>query len=399
MRIVRGAAVLIAAATAFGGVAVAAAPPPLPPRGEDAWWFTSLDLGRAHEQVTGKGVTLALIDGPLAPTVPELRGRDVTAVTNVCGGAATATGEVADHTTALAAAIVGNGQGNAPDGVGTAGVAPEATLRVYAVGSSVNEVGCGRGDLDGAALAIERAVDDGVRIIGYAGGSDRLRPAVAAAVQRALDAGIVVVAAAGDSRDAAVLNPAAIPGVVAVAATTRDGEGWVENTAGNRAAFVVSAPGVDLPMGGFFDGDWRSAALRSGTSEATAIVMGALALAVQRWPQASGNQILTNLLRTATGRAVSGRLPSPAPFGRTEFGRDGDLGFGVVSVTGMLAADPRQWPDVNPLRPASPSPTPTPLAIADDGGAGWALPLGAVLGTAAFVAVFVFVRVRPKQQN
>lgn len=393
MRIVPGAAVLIAAATLFGGAAVAATAP-LPPRGEEAWWFASLDLGRAREQATGKGVTLALIDGPIALKVPELRGRDVAAVTNVCGGAATATGEVADHTTALAVAIVGNGKGNAPDGVGTSGVAPEATLRVYAVGSSVDEVGCGRQDVDGAALAIERAVDDGVRIIGYAGGSERLRPSVSAAVQRALDAGIVVVAAAGDSRDDAVLNPAAIPGVVAVAATTRDGAGWIENTAGNRAAFVVSAPGVDLPMGGFFDGVWRSAALRSGTSEATAIVMGALALAMQRWPDATGNQILTNLLRTATGRTVSARLPpSPAPFGR-----DTDLGFGVVSVTGMLAVDPQQWPDLNPLRPPAPSPTPRPL-VAEGGGVGWALPLGAVLGTAGFVAVFVVVRVRPKRQN
>lgn len=381
MRIVRGLAALFALAV-LAGPAAAATSPPLPPRGADAWWFTGLGLPAAHEQVTGAGVTVALIDGPVALDVPELRGRNVAAVTNVCGGSATGTGEVADHTTALAAAIVGTGKGNADDRVGTAGVAPDVALRVYAAGSAVDTVGCGRNDgTDGAALAIEAAVADRVRVIGYAGGSERLRPTLDAAVQRAMDAGIVVVAAAGDSREAAVLNPAAIPGVVAVSASTREGTPWSEGTLGNRAAFVISAPGVDLPMGGFFDGTWNSAALRTGTSEATALVVGGLALAMQRWPKATGNQILTHLLHTATGR------PS--------FGRDTDLGFGVLSVPGMLASDPAQWPDVNPLRPL---PTPTPTPLAQPGGEptlDWRIVTGALAGTLVLAAAFVYVRVKP----
>ncbi|MGQ0467247.1 MAG: S8 family serine peptidase [Sporichthyaceae bacterium] len=378
MRIVRGltALGLTAALVAPAGAATA---PPLPPLGTEAWWFTGLGLAAAHERVTGRGVTVALIDGPVALDVPELRGRNVAAVTNVCGGSATGTGAVADHTTALAALIVGGGKGNAPGGVGTAGVAPDAELRVYAAGSAVETVGCGSNDgTDGAALAIERAVADGVRIIGYAGGSERLRPAVDAAVQRALDAGVVVVAATGDSRDATVLSPAAIPGVVAVAASTREGTAWGDNTLGNREAFVISAPGVDLPMGGFFDGKWTSAALRTGTSEATALVVGGLALAMQKWPQATGNQILTNLLRTATGRAP-------------------DLGYGVMSVSGMLASDPAQWPDANPLRPV-PTPTPTPVAApsSDEPALDWRAVAGAIVGTFLIVAIFVYVRVRPR---
>ncbi|MGQ0846969.1 MAG: S8 family serine peptidase [Sporichthyaceae bacterium] len=395
MRWVRGAAALALAATAWGGAASAATAPPIPRVGPGSWWFTSLGLAEAHRQVTGKGVTVGLIDGPVASEVPELKGRDVVPVVNVCGGSATGTGAIADHTTALAAAIVGSGKGNSDDGVGTLGIAPDASLRVYAVGDAEETVGCGRSGVDGAALAFDRAVADGVRVVGYAGGSERLRPTLAAAVKRALDAGIVVVAATGDSRDRTVLNPAAIPGVVAVSATTSDAEPWRDNVAANREAFVISAPGVDLPMGGFFDGQWRSAALRTGTSEATALVAGGVALAMQRWPNATGNQILTNLIRTATKSPTAS--PSPA-------GRDSGLGFGVMSVSGMLASDPAQWPDANPLLPA---PTPTPTAspapfVAKDApeqALGWPVIAGALLGTTVFVATFVFVRVKPRRRQ
>lgn len=400
MRFVRGASAFVLAASTWGwfAAAPAATTPPAPPRGVDAWWYRTFDLAQAHQQVTGKGVSVGLIDGPVAPDVPELRGRDVTPVVNVCGGAATGTGDVADHTTALAATIVGSGTGNAEDGVGTAGIAPEASLRVYAVGDSVTRVGCDREGFDGAAAAIDRAVDDGVRMIGYAGGSERLRPTLAAAVERALDAGIVVVAAAGDSRDETVLNPAAIPGVVAVSAVDRTGAAWSENTRGNRAAFVISAPGVDLPMGGFFDGTWRSAALRSGTSEATAIVMGGLALSMQRWPQATGNQIVANLIHTATRRAS----PSPAPAGAGAAPvRDTDYGYGVMSVRGMLTSDPAQFPDVNPLRPAA---TPTPVPIASEPaaaeGENWLVPvIGGVAGTAVILTLFIAVRVSRRRPD
>ncbi len=409
MRIVRGAAACVLAAVSWGyfGGALAASTPPVPPRGADAWWYRSLDLTQAHQQVTGKGVTLALIDGPVAPDVVDLRGQDVQPVVNVCGGEPTAIGEIADHTTALAATIVGNGKGNFEDGIGTAGVAPDASLRVYAVGSSVTEVSCGRTGVDGAALAIERAIDDGVRIIGYAGGAPRLRPTMAAAVQRALDAGIVVVAAAGDSRDDSVLVPASIPGVIAVAAVTRAGKSWSDNTEGNREAFVVAAPGVDLPIGGFFDKEWRSAALRTGTSEATAIVMGGVALAMQRWPQATGNQIVANLIHTATKPA--GPTASPTPGDASLLSalpvlpvRDTDLGYGVVSVTGMLASDPARFPDVNPLVPPAPSPTPTPVPVAavpPDEGLPWVVAVGAVAGTLVLVALFIGIRTRPRRPS
>lgn len=204
--------------------------------GENAWWYTALKLAENHKISTGKGVTIAPIDSPIDPTVPELKGQDVVPVTNVCGGKATATGEFADHGTRMAVNIVGSGRGTV-NGVGVAGIAPDATVRVYADDAAPAEGLQCEADLGIAnAAAIDAAIGDGARIISYAQGSQMERPQVTAAVRRALAAGVVVVAAAGQAPDdPSVLYPAAIPGVIAVAAVDRDAQPWKDNVVGKSA--------------------------------------------------------------------------------------------------------------------------------------------------------------------
>lgn len=311
------------------------------PRGKNAWWYATFKLGKAHEQVTGKGVVIALVDDPVDPNVPELKGQNVVPVANVCGGPKTASGPLADHGTQMATIIVGNGKGNAPGGVGTMGVAPGATLRVYALDTSTKQgIQCTPSPDQGFARAVDLSIADGARIVSYAGGGADRSPVEAAAVQRAIDAGVIVVAAVGDKRDPAVLYPAALPGVVAAVAVDRNANPWEENPVGRNEANVIGAPGVDMPISGFDGTVWKSTGLGSGTSEATSFVTGALALAMERWPKATGNQILQHLIRT--------------PAGRTGFVRDTTYGYGIVSVTRMLAQDPMKWPDVNPLLPGGP---------------------------------------------
>ncbi|MGH3439356.1 MAG: S8 family serine peptidase, partial [Sciscionella sp.] len=80
---------------------------------------------------------------------------------------------------------------------------------------------------------------------------------------------------------------------------------------------------------------WRSTAWSTGTSPATAIVAGCLALVKQKYPDATGNQLVQDLIHY-TG-------------GSHPFGWDPHYGFGIASVTEMLEHDPTRWPDVNPL--------------------------------------------------
>lgn len=82
----------------------------------------------------------------------------------------------------------------------------------------------------------------------------------------------------------------------------------------------------------------------SGTSYATPIVAGFVAVAMQRWPQATGNQIVQSLIATAT---------------------TGPTGQPLISPKGLDTTDPTQYPDTNPLLDKFPGTQPTAQTVAD----------------------------------
>ncbi|MGQ0631843.1 MAG: S8 family serine peptidase [Sporichthyaceae bacterium] len=348
--------VVLALGAALLGPTGAVAAPAEEGFGKDAWWYKAMGLAEAHKETTGKGVKIAVIDSPVDLSVPELRGQNVTPVVNVCGGKATAKGSAAEHGTTVAVNIVGSGTGTNPGSLGVIGIAPDAELLTFGLGQAVGtKLRCvSKQESIAAAEAIDMAVERGVRIISLSFGSATGSPAEKTAVTKALEAGVVIVAASGDRRDSSVLYPAAYPGVIAVAAVDRDAKPWVGNVASGREKFVISAPGVELATGSFDGERWRSSALVTGTSEAAPIVAGGLALVAAKYPKATGNQLIQHLIRN--------------PGGDGGFGKDLQYGYGIISVTKMLAADPTEQPDVNPLIEAAepaPASTTAPEATAD----------------------------------
>ncbi|MDQ1129587.1 subtilisin family serine protease [Microbacterium sp. SORGH_AS 888] len=83
---------------------------------------------------------------------------------------------------------------------------------------------------------------------------------------------------------------------------------------------------------------WDSPVLSSGTSLATPIVAGMLALAAQKYPNATGNQLIQSLIHN------TGRDDHPLAYNPTD-----GLGYGAASLTRLLSVDPSQYPDENPL--------------------------------------------------
>ncbi|MGQ0624283.1 MAG: S8 family peptidase, partial [Sporichthyaceae bacterium] len=331
---------MLALGAALLGPTGAVAAPAAEGFGKDAWWYKAMGLAQAHKQSTGKGVKIAVIDSKIDISVPELRGQRVIPTQNFCGGPAAGKGSIAGHGTTVAVSIVGSGRGTLPGGGGVIGIAPDATILgfVYSDDSSSTENLTCLGDPTTPALtrAIDASVAAGARIINFSGGTSRPFLPLTMAVQRALDAGVVVVAAAGNGPgDRAVNYPAAIPGVVAAVAVDRNAKPWERNVKRNREAFVISAPGVQVPNGGFENKKWFSDFLVSGTSEAAPLVAGGLALVASKYPSATGNQLIQHLIRN--------------PGGSREFGKDLEYGYGIMSVTKMLASDPSVHPDVNPL--------------------------------------------------
>src|SRR5262249_31586907 len=115
-----------------------------------------------------------------------------------------------------------------------------------------------------------------------------------AAVAYAVRKGAVVVAAAGNDGDAANLPqyPANCHGVLSVGAVDLDRHIWSKS---QRQAYVdVAAPGVHMRAVDA-NGDQGYS---DGTSDATALVSGAIALVWSRYPRLTNRQVVARILAT-----------------------------------------------------------------------------------------------------
>ena len=275
---------------------------------------------------TGEGVTIAVIDGPADTTMPELAGADIT-VKPMCDYTASPDGR--SHATGMVSILAARGYG----------VARGARITNYSIPSSDDT---GTSSCTGTSIddAISAAVADGARVISISlsGGklAERAREAVAGAVAR----GVVVVAGTGnDGAQDPSDSLASVNGTVGVGAS--DSAGRIQPYSNYGKGLAVMAPGDldyhDLGNGG-------QVATASGTSVSTPIVAGFVAVAMQRWPQATGNQIVQSLIATAT---------------------TGPTGQPLINPHGLDTTDPTQYPDTNPLLDKFPGTEPTAQTVAD----------------------------------
>ena len=150
---------------------------------------------------------------------------------------------------------------------------------------------------------------------------------------------MVVVATGNESAQDPSDSFASVNGTVGVGAS--DAAGRIQPYSNYGRGLAVMAPGDvndhDLGNGG-------QVASASGTSTATPIVAGFVAVAMQRWPQASGNQIVQTLVATAT---------------------TGPTGQPLISPHGLDTTDPTQYPDTNPLLNKFPGTEPSARSVAD----------------------------------
>jgi subtilisin family serine protease len=197
------------------------------------------------------------------------------------------------------------------------------------------------------AVGILYAVRHGASVINISGGGGR--PTGSKLVQvvgYALAHNVVIVAAAGNvaSGDTAVADVARIPGVVAVTGVGRTGSYWAGSAQGLQAG--VAAPAVDITSTDSTEKTEQANASAygtgSGTSDATAIVSGVVALIRAKYPRLDAVNVINRLVNTADDKGAPGRDPQ--------------YGFGVVDPVKALTADVPSV-SVNPLgTPPSPSP-------------------------------------------
>lgn len=337
------------------------------------WRIDDMGVRDAWAQgITGKGVKVAVLDDPIVSDYPALAGADVsyklmTESNQPCHRKSdpsqttsaddptldSSSGFVITHGTSVVSLIVGNGNGW-DGGAGIQGIAPGASVTAYMVfyqregrlggGADICVDDAGKGvDLD--KPSIRDAVSSGARIINMSYVDDIGDPSgVRDDILYALRHGVVVVSARDNSVRAGMYDLVGEPGMNnyfpgEVTVNAVDSAGNLQESSDVMDGNVsVLSPGVGVPS--YRSTDSREMDLTGGgTSTAAANLSAYLALVMQRWPDATGNQILQSLIRNTKGNASSGPKLDP----------EHKRGFGIVDPGKLLSVDPAQYPDVNPL--------------------------------------------------
>ena len=303
---------------------------------QDYFSYYKLDSTRA-KGYTGKGITIAMIDGPVDTNAPELAGANIT-VKKPCEFEAANASRT--HGTTVASILVSKNYGLAPD----------AALIAYETPTEgdTKPADCTSGDktMFETSSLIHMAIDDGAQVISISLSDSSISDAMSHdrmkwAIARAMTQGVIIAGAIGnESHDTNHNSVAWWSGTVGVSAVDTDGQFASYSSWGQG----VVAAGIGGPIKAH-DYDTGTITDMRGTSFATPIVAGQIALARSRWPEATPNQILQ--LLTHSGLNTNNEWNQYT-------------GYGALNMGAMMKTDPTQYPDENPLSDKGGGSTPTP---------------------------------------
>jgi len=285
------------------------------------YWLTDYGFDRAFVHSQGEGVKVAIIDTGVDASHPSLAGA-VIGGTDVSGigssDGLTPVGHNSYHGTMVASILVG--RGNPTDSSsGVIGTAPKAQLLSVSMAFGVDGL-----DTDSQiARGIIWAVDQGATVINLS----LTRNSVSwpeswdEAFLYAFDNDVVIVAAAGNRQDGTerVSAPATIPGVISVAGVNRESE-ISELSSASGFSIAVSAPAEQL-VAAYPGGEYR---IWSGTSGATPIVSGLVALIRAKYPDMDAANVVNRIIKSAT------------KVGFDEY--SSDYGYGIINPEMALLA-------------------------------------------------------------
>ena len=336
----RRAAVASGCALALAGSALVATPTRADDRqitAADQAYFSYYHLDAARAKgYTGKGVTIAIIDGKVDTSVPELAGANVV---DKSPCAINGSNESASHGTGVASLLVSQDYG----------IVPDATLLAYQSIDSTSYAGkdcpmkAGALPTDLSSL-VNQAINDGASIVNFSASSSMRRADLKWAIARAMSQGIIITASVGNGgADENENHLSRWSGVVGVSAIDDNGKFASYSSWGQGV--TTTAVGGPFTERNISDGKIGST---QGTSYSAPIVAGALAQARAQWPNATANQLLQLLVNTAVGHEN----------GWNQYG-----GYGAANLGGMLNTDPSQYPDENPLADKGGGTSPTPAEV------------------------------------
>ena len=308
-------------------------------------YFSYYPLNTVHQKgITGKGVTIAVIDGPVDTSNPALKGANITDKSRCT---IQDSPEGVRHGTDMAIILVSP----------ISGVAPDATLYTYqsSTSTTTSNGSCdSNGDrLNTIAALINQAVEDGAQFISVSQSVNESSNELKWAITNAITKGVIIVAAAGNEAlpdDITTLGR--YSGVIGVSAINSDGTFASYSSWGDGV--VTAAFGGPYTT---YDVNTGEPVTVQGTSISTPLVAGMLALARQKWPDATTNQILQLLVHTGLN---------------PDHDWNKYTGYGAAALGSLVNQDPSQYPDENPIIQKNGGSEPTAQEVQDyiDGVAG-----------------------------
>ncbi|NUP48291.1 MAG: type VII secretion-associated serine protease mycosin, partial [Catenulispora sp.] len=276
------------------------------------WAQSRMAFTRVWPVTQGAGVTVAVVDSGV-DRHPQL-GDAVTDGGDVYQPGGSARVDAAGHGTLVAGIIAARPAA----GVGFAGVAPAA--RVLAV--KVAEGECAT-SADAIGAGIEAAIAGGATVVNVSITSQNPSARLRQAVLDAQAHSVVVVAASGNEADSGnpTEYPAALPGVLAVAAIGADGKRAAFSGTGEQIG--VAAPGDAITSLGAQTDGFGVVGGAAGTSFAAPYVTGVAALVRAEYPDLSASQVVRRIEATADHPAA---------------GPDPQSGWGVVNPYAAVTA-------------------------------------------------------------
>ncbi|MBF0939316.1 MAG: S8/S53 family peptidase [Schaalia georgiae] len=324
-----------AAALAVGAGVVGAAPTQAVEEITTQDYVSVLGIDKATAKgLTGVGVRIGVIDGPADTGLPELEGANVR-VRKMCDFDGSDRSRT--HGSAMVSILSARGYG-----VATGAEVVNYSFPRRRLGDGEDDtVNDTKGCLGiGMEETLDAAVAEGMQIISISLGGGELSESLRDALVRTLAKNVIVVVSTGnEGREDPEDSLASLNGLVGVGSSDNHGYVWRYSNFGK--GLTVLAPGENLKVHDFASGEVVSV---TGTSVATPIVAGTLAVTMQQWPQATPNQILQSLVGTA---------------------KKGPYGYPLLTPGSLDTTDPTGYPDTNPLMDKFAGEEPSAASVAD----------------------------------
>lgn len=313
--------------------------------GGQQWALGKIQMPLAWDLARGQGAVIAVLDTGVDVNHPELQGRllpgfsftdDTTNVADNCGHGTHVTGIVAANTN---------------NGVGIAGVAPEAqilpvkVMERYQVGVSCY------GSYSDFAAGLIYATDHGARVVNMSFGGTTNSTTLANAIAYAADRGVLLVGAAGNNNSSTLFYPAAYTQVIAVAGTDGADARYASSNYGDWVDIAAPAVGVYSLYSN------SSYTYMSGTSMAAPHVAGVAGLLLSQNPAYTAADLRALLQNNADDLGAPGFDPY---FG---WGRLNAYRALTNSSSAPTPVPPTPTPTSAPTNTPTPTPTNTPTPV------------------------------------